>query len=287
MKAYFHPEGMIAGFHAERPDPAVPELSAVGEQWAPAGRPMGWHAHDDWEFYFQIDGTTLRRDDRRTYEVTARQLFVSPPGVRHRVVNRDTGSQRNAFARFALAAVLGRHAALAPEWRLGGCVHLPGAGDVEAPLRLLVREVTLGRAFRAQAIRSALDLVVITATRLLAPSPAAQPAPALLTPEVWQAKDLLDQSSERPWTLAELARAVGLSPNHLGHLFSRHLGMPPHRYLLRQRVEQAKHLLRTSDAAVTAIALRVGFGSSQHFAKAFRAQAGMTAREYRAQAPGA
>src|SRR4051812_28997157 len=71
VEAYYHPEGMIAGFHAEHPDPAVPELCAVGEQWTPAGRPMGWHAHEEWEFYFQIDGETLRRDDRRAYELRA------------------------------------------------------------------------------------------------------------------------------------------------------------------------------------------------------------------------
>src|SRR4051812_4647305 len=85
---FFHPEGLVAGFHAEAPDAQVPELAAVGEQWTPAHRQMGWHQHEHWEFYLQIDGQTLRRDASGTHEMRPNQLFIAPPRVRHRVVNR-------------------------------------------------------------------------------------------------------------------------------------------------------------------------------------------------------
>ncbi|MBA3709127.1 MAG: helix-turn-helix domain-containing protein [Planctomycetes bacterium] len=283
---HYHPEGLVAGFHAESPDPEVPELCAVGEQWTPAHRRMGWHTHDQWEFYLQIDGQTLRRDASASYEMHPKQLFIASPGVRHRVVNRQTGHQRNAFVRFRMEAVVARHPAIAPAWRRTGCIHLCDAESVEAPMRMLVREVTLSGAYRADALRAILDLLVLTVTRLLLPQAPSARAP--MAQEVWKAKDLLDHHCERAWSLADLGRAVGLSPNHLGHLFTRHLGMSPHRYLMHQRVEQAKHLLASSDAAITGIALRTGFASSQHFAKTFRAIVGMPAKMYRerTRAPG-
>ena len=51
----------------------------------------------------------------------------------------------------------------------------------------------------------------------------------------------------------------------------------PRRHLVGQRVERAKEMLAADPRrTVTAVALAVGFGSSAHFAKAFRKFAGTT-----------
>lgn len=82
-------------------------------------------------------------------------------------------------------------------------------------------------------------------------------------------------------SLAELARLVGLSPNHFCTAFRISLGDPPHRYLARRRMARARELLADSRLSVTNVALAVGFGSSAHFATAFKAHVGSTPTAYR------
>ena len=89
-------------------------------------------------------------------------------------------------------------------------------------------------------------------------------------PGVAVVRRLLDQHSGQRWTLNELSREVGLAPGYLAALFTREVGMAPHRCLNERRVRQAQYLLATGDLPVTAIGLEVGFGSGQHFARGFR-----------------
>jgi AraC family transcriptional regulator len=82
-------------------------------------------------------------------------------------------------------------------------------------------------------------------------------------------------------TLSRLAALVGLSTNHFCSAFKNSMGEPPHRYLTRLRIERAKELLASGGESMTQVALAVGFGSSAHFATAFRKQLGTSPTEYR------
>jgi AraC family transcriptional regulator len=79
-------------------------------------------------------------------------------------------------------------------------------------------------------------------------------------------------------TLAELAR---LSPYHFARTFKHSFGVPPHRYHLLRRMEQAKLLLGKSAASVTEIALQVGFRETSSFTAAFRKLTDYSPTEYR------
>lgn len=83
--------------------------------------------------------------------------------------------------------------------------------------------------------------------------------------------------------LAELATEIGLSPGHLAAAFRRQTGLPPHRWLMRRRLERARDLLANSPESVTEIAHACGFASSQHMATLFRRQTGQTPSEHRRQ----
>ena len=81
--------------------------------------------------------------------------------------------------------------------------------------------------------------------------------------------------------LRELAADVGLSPSHLSAVFVATAGVPPHRWLLRRRVERARELLMRTRRSITDIALSCGFSSSQHFSTVFKAQEGCTPTDFR------
>ncbi len=271
--------GLLAGMHAETPLPALGDLVAVGEEWAPRGRQMPWHEHAQWEIYLQISGTTVRCTDQRSCAMSPGQLFITPPGLRHRVINRGTTSQHNGYIRCLLRGFQRRHPRLAAVWDFTGCRLVEDADSVQAPFQLLLREVSLEQPYRLAGTRCALDAVLIEVTRLLG-----RGRPLLVAPvpkAVLTARTCLERALERRWSTSELARQAALSPSHLLALFRRHVGMPPHRYLLEQRVRRARHLLAFTDLPITELARELGFASSQAFAKTFRRHAGSTASAFR------
>lgn len=99
-------------------------------------------------------------------------------------------------------------------------------------------------------------------------------------------KSFIDEHLAENLTLDRLADAAGLSKYHFSRLFKAAMGVPPYQYVVQQRVERAKHLLRQTDLSVTQIALRTGFYSQSHFSGKFRQHAGATPSAYRKQAGG-
>ena len=67
--------------------------------------------------------------------------------------------------------------------------------------------------------------------------------------------------------LSELAAVAGMSPHYFCELFSRTMGCPPYRYVLRKRIECAQQLLRNPALSVLEVAISVGFHNSSHFAR--------------------
>jgi AraC family transcriptional regulator len=86
---------------------------------------------------------------------------------------------------------------------------------------------------------------------------------------------------ERDIKLADLAGSIGMSQFHFSHLFKQSIGISPYQYLLQQRIERAKQLLKQTDRSIVDIALGCGFNSHSHLSKQFRQLAGMTPKAYR------
>jgi AraC family transcriptional regulator len=79
--------------------------------------------------------------------------------------------------------------------------------------------------------------------------------------QLLQVLDYIDAHLGREITLAELAELVEISQFHFGRLFKQSLGLSPYQYLLQQRVERAKTLLKRTDKPIVAIARECGFNS--------------------------
>ncbi len=97
-----------------------------------------------------------------------------------------------------------------------------------------------------------------------------------------QVLEYINEHLSQDIKLADLAAMLGMSQFHFSHLFKQSIGTPPYQYLLQQRVERAKQLLKQSDAQVVDIALECGFNSHSHLSKQFRQLVGMTPTAYRA-----
>lgn len=96
-----------------------------------------------------------------------------------------------------------------------------------------------------------------------------------------QILDYIDAHLDQEIKLENLAQLLDISQFHFSRLFKQSLGLSPYQYLLQQRVERAKRLLKTSDNLIVDIALECGFNSHSHLSKQFRQLTGMTPKAYR------
>ena len=81
-----------------------------------------------------------------------------------------------------------------------------------------------------------------------------------------------------------LSALVHMSPYHFARLFKRSTGLPPHRFLVRCRIDEARALLAARTASIAEISRSVGFRTSSHFTTTFRRIAGVTPGAYRREA---
>jgi AraC family transcriptional regulator len=84
-------------------------------------------------------------------------------------------------------------------------------------------------------------------------------------------------------TVTELAAIVSLSPAHFSRVFRASFGITPYRFVMLERVEEAKRMLASAKLSASQIAMALGFSSQSHLVKVFRQFTGVTPRQYKAQ----
>jgi AraC family transcriptional regulator len=94
-------------------------------------------------------------------------------------------------------------------------------------------------------------------------------------------KELVHARMEEDLNLEEMAQSVALSTAHFARMFRKSTGETPHRFVLRQRIERAKAMLRAADGRILDVAVACGFKTQQHFAQVFRHTCGVSPTRYR------
>jgi AraC-like DNA-binding protein len=97
---------------------------------------------------------------------------------------------------------------------------------------------------------------------------------------VRRVRDCLEDRYAEPLTLEELARVAALSPFHLVRVFRKEVGLPPHAYQTRIRLNRARALL-AQGASIGEAALNTGFFDQSHFTNHFRKVFGYPPGVYR------
>jgi len=92
---------------------------------------------------------------------------------------------------------------------------------------------------------------------------------------------ILHSRVNHPWTIADLAKEVGMSRSALVDRFSRYLSEPPMAYLTRWRLQLAARKLTSTPRSVAEIASEVGYESEAAFNRAFKREFGVPPATYR------
>jgi AraC family transcriptional regulator len=81
-------------------------------------------------------------------------------------------------------------------------------------------------------------------------------------------------------SLTALAAELNISQYYLCRLFKQSIGITPHAYLVQQRVERSKQLLKDRENLIVDVAIACGFANPSHFAKCFRQQIGISPKQF-------
>ena len=82
-------------------------------------------------------------------------------------------------------------------------------------------------------------------------------------------------------TLSKLAAAAGVGPYYYLRTFERVTGVTPHQFILRARLRRAAARIGSWESPIAGIAFESGFGDLSNFNHAFRAEFGVTPRQWR------
>ncbi|PDT88701.1 AraC family transcriptional regulator [Bradyrhizobium sp. Y36] len=106
----------------------------------------------------------------------------------------------------------------------------------------------------------------------------------------WQAKracERLESDLGGRLSLQKVAAELDLSVSHFSRAFRISVGLPPHQWLLHQRVKAAKQLMTVRDLPLSEIAISAGFANQSHFTRVFSSIAGVSPALWRREALGA
>ncbi|WP_231930466.1 helix-turn-helix domain-containing protein [Friedmanniella luteola] len=221
--------------------------------------------------------------DGRSLVVGRGDLVLLRPGVRH-----DYGTAAGADGWELQWA----HVHPRPDWAplldwpeaLPGVRHLHLAGEVHARVReSFARATALGQGGLAQAelfALNALETALLWAATQV-------PGTSTLDPRLISVLEDVGARLAEPLTVAGLARRAGLSPSRLTHLFSEQLGVPPMRFVERQRMQAARQLLELTSRPVAEVARAVGYDDPLYFSTRFRRHTGCSPTAHRARSTGA
>ncbi|EFM09166.1 transcriptional regulator, AraC family [Paenibacillus curdlanolyticus YK9] len=97
--------------------------------------------------------------------------------------------------------------------------------------------------------------------------------------QIDRALDFIHEMLEQDIALEDIAAAANVSPSHLVRLFNKATGLPPHQYILREKIRRAQKLLLSGKSAHE-VAASLGFSDQSHLHRHFKRIVGVTPRAY-------
>jgi AraC-like DNA-binding protein len=230
------------------------------------------HRHDTAELvlYHEAEGHIVLATGRLA--IGPGSVVYCPPGLDHAVHLADAAQDACTVAQFRWLGAL-------PAWLAAPWATRPG-GD-----RWLAGEFAwlASRPWRDdEGLRheAACRLAAVLA-HVRNGAPLMAPEQALVISDLVRAIQDAIRRDLRAVSVSGLARAHGLSPDHLSRLFRAQLGYTVRDAIALARVEEAKRRLVSSAAPLAAIAEAVGYATAQRFCAMFRRVTGMTPGTFR------
>jgi AraC family transcriptional regulator, alkane utilization regulator len=217
--------------------------------------------------------------NKKAFHIQQPSLLLYPRSTPHRFV---TDAQRGADFLCAHIAFEGGSANPIVN-ALPVCVNIPLAQlpDCKPMLSLLFAEAIAHNCGRQAMLDRLFEVVLIQLLRHLIEDGSAQVGmlAGLTHPQLRRALVAIHEAPERSWTVESLATVAGMSRSVFSNQFHETVGEPPATYLQRWRVGLVQKWI-TQGRPLKLIAEEAGYGSESALSRAFKAQCGLSPREW-------
>lgn len=229
------------------------------------------HSHSTYELYYLLKGTRILFADGSFYLVRAGDLFLVPPGMRHRTLDEGGGYEK-------LVVML--PSALIPQGAENTFRIVRPAVDAAASIRRDGDLVFLGPPtdFSGQA-RCFSAIVRLLCEVLTLPQCAEAPVASPAFGKVSQILDYMEKSYGQKISVSSIAERFFISDYYLCRIFKEYTGRTVNEYLTELRTEAAEHLL-LQGVPLPSVRRACGFGSDSSFNRVFRQKNGCSAGQF-------
>lgn len=98
---------------------------------------------------------------------------------------------------------------------------------------------------------------------------------------VIRAIDYIKKNYDKPLSLNDMAKYLGLNKSYFSHLFKKETGKTYSQFVNQIRVEKSKELIVSTNLSLLDIALSVGYNNQNYYNMAFKKITGLTPLRYR------
>lgn len=240
------------------------------------------HAHGHAELCLLLEGRCRFSFDRKGCVLRPGDLVICPAGLAHAEAHVRPGVGYRLV--WWSLSESDPHLHVTRYSRRGGFAldHLMDLSLLPAPaqerLKILRRLVGAAKSPDTEALREAMLSVVLALYRKVLEGGGAQlDSRAQL---VRRAVEFVRAHADQPLALADVARAVHVSPNYLTGLFRTETGTPLGKFILVERIARAQVALKQPCASVKTVALQLGFVDPFTFSRAFKRVTGQSPRAW-------
>jgi len=99
--------------------------------------------------------------------------------------------------------------------------------------------------------------------------------------QIARVRTFIDKNLHRTIHTQDLSAVARRTPAHFSRSFKLTFGEPPHAYVVKRRLEKACHLMLTSSASLSEIALSAGFSDQAHLCRLFKQAFGQSPAGWR------
>lgn len=233
----------------------------------PIGSIIQSHSHDFFHFIYVDSGEGIITVENEKYRMLPGLLFPIPKGAEHTFYNSSDEPLRTLELKFSLSS-------LDSERKMSD---LPICMEVEEShvrngLLSLYRETHTEQLMSRDIVSLHFQLLM---TYILRCSENIREVSELklkkngISPEIESVMNHIRDNLTDDLSLDKLAKIAGFEKNYFLRKFKKQIGCTPVSYILGQRLEKAKELLRFSDMNITQISVATGFKSVHYFSKVF------------------
>lgn len=239
------------------------------------------HTHNCSELFYVIEGQGQFLIENKTYPVSVNDLVIVNPNVLHTEVSLNASPLR-----YIVLGIEGLElTATSDDNNTNFCIiNFKNIKDnILHYLQNMLSEIEQQKPGYEVICQDLMEILIVLLGRQTNFSTLLTPVSKKTSRLCGFAKRYIDSHYQENITLDQLAEVCHVSKYHLAHAFTEEYEVSPINYLISKRMEEAEHLLRTTDFSLSFISNTTGFSSSSYFAQIFRKQKGMSPTEFRKQ----